>query len=385
MKSIINYLLAFSVLWLISCGKPDQLAEKRAELKAAKAEAQELKAKITTLEEEIADLDPNYAKIHRDPTLITTIPVAVKDFAHFIEIAGEVDSRQNIVLTAEVPGTVEQINVREGDEVRKGTVLIRLDASSTQRTIDELETALELATTVYERQANLWEQKIGTEIQYLEAKNKKESIERQLETAKVQLGKSVIRAPFSGSVEEIPVKLGETAMAGTELLRLVGTDKMFIEADISEAYIGSFDPNDSVKVHFPATNATYGTIITSVGRVIDKENRTFKIEIKLPSNMSAIVKPNQLAVVKINDFVKEEAVVVPTNLIQRDNAGEYVFIVEKGDSLSIARKVHIESGKSYKNETLVKKGLSGEELLVDQGFREVADGFNVKMAQVSLN
>lgn len=384
MKSRINYVLAGSALLLLSCGRPNELAEKKEELQQYKAEMQELKTKIASLEEEIAGLDPDFAKENREAALITTIPVAVKKFEHFIEVAGEVASRQNIVLTAEVPGTVQRINVREGDEVKKGQVLMNLEASASQRAIAELKTALDLATTVYERQANLWEQKIGTEIQFLEAKNKKESIERQLETAQVQLDKSIIRAPFSGSVEEVVVKLGETAMTGSELLRLVGSDRMYVESDISEAYIGSFDKGDSVILTFPATGENYGTVISSVGRVINKENRTFKIEISLPSKAVENVKPNQLAVVKIKDFVKDQAIVVPTYLIQHDNKGEYVFIVEKTDDALVAKKMPIETGITYKNETLVENGLSGKEELVGQGFRNVADGFNVKKAEASL-
>lgn len=385
MKSRINYVLACLVLLLVSCGKPNELAEKKEELQQYKDQMQELKTKIETLEGEIATLDPGFAKDHREAALITTLPVTVKDFEHFIEVAGEVASRQNIVLTAEVPGTVQRINVREGDEVKKGAILLSLEASSTQRAIAELQTALDLATTVYERQANLWKQQIGTEIQYLEAKNKKESIERQLETAQVQLDKSVIRAPFSGSVEDIVVKLGETAMAGTELVRLVGADRMYVESDISEAYSGSFHKGDSVILNFPSTGENHGTVISSVGRVINKENRTFKIEVSLPSEVVAKVKPNQLAVVKIRDFVKDKAVVIPTYLIQHDNKGEYVFIVEKKDSATVAKKVPITTSITYKEETLVENGLSGNETLVDQGFRNVADGFNVKRAEASIN
>lgn len=380
MKSRINYYLLGLVLFQFGCSKPDQLEEKKAELQQYKDEMQELKVKIEALEEEIAQLDPDFGKSNRQTTIVSTIPVKVVDFEHFIEVGGEVTSRQNVVLAAEVTGMVQRVHVRDGQEVKKGDVLISLDASATQRTIAELKTALELATTVYERQSNLWKQQIGTEIQYLEAKNKKESVERQLESAQVQLSKSIIRAPFSGSVEEVIIKVGETAMPGTELIRLVGSDKIFVEANVSEAYVDSFSKGDKVELVIPSSGETYVSELTSVGGVINKENRTFKVEVELPEALKTKVKPNQLAVVKISDFIKQDAIAIPTNLIQYDNRGAYVYVVNQEGESPTARKVYVEGGITYNNQTLIEKGLQEGELLIDKGFRNVSDGFEVKLA-----
>ncbi len=384
MKARINYYLVGLVLFQMSCGKPDQLAEKKAELQQYKDEMQELKVKIETLEHEIAQLDPSFGKSNRQTTIVSALPIEVRDFEHFIEVGGEVTSRQNVVLAAEVTGVAQRIHVREGEVVRRGDILLSLDASATQRAIAELETALELATTVYERQSNLWKQQIGTEIQFLEAKNRKESVERQLESAQVQLSKSIIRAPFSGAVDEIIIKAGETAMPGSELLRLVGSDKIFVEADVSEAYVGSFSKGDKVELAFPSIGETYTSELTSVGGVINKENRTFKVEVALPDKIKAKVKPNQLAVVKISNFIKEDAVVIPTNLIQYDNRGAYVYVVNKSDTVLTAQKVYVESGIAYNNQTLIEKGLTGEEMLINQGFRNVSNGLEVKLADNSV-
>lgn len=380
MKSRINYYLLGLVLFQFGCSKPDQLEEKKAELQQYKDEMQELKVKIEALEEEIAQLDPDFGKSNRQTTIVSTIPVKVVDFEYFIEVGGEVISRQNVVLAAEVTGMVQRVHVRDGQEVKKGDVLISLDASATQRTIAELKTALELATTVYERQSNLWKQQIGTEIQYLEAKNKKESVERQLESAQVQLSKSIIRAPFSGSVEEVIIKVGETAMPGTELIRLVGSDKIFVEANVSEAYVDSFSKGDKVELVIPSSGETYVSELTSVGGVINKENRTFKVEVELPEALKTKVKPNQLAVVKISDFIKQDAIAIPTNLIQYDNRGAYVYVVNQEGESPTARKVYVEGGITYNNQTLIEKGLQEGELLIDKGFRNVSDGFEVKLA-----
>lgn len=381
MKSRINYYLVGLVLLQLSCGKPDQLEEKKAELQEYKDEMQELKGKIEKLENEIVQLDPNFGKSNRQTTIVSTLPVEIRDFEHFIEVGGEITSRQNVVLAAEVTGMVQRIHVREGNEVKKGDILLSLDASATQRTIAELETALELATTVYERQSNLWKQQIGTEIQYLEAKNRKESVERQLESAQVQLSKSIIRAPFPGSVEEVIIKVGETAMPGSELLRLVGSDKIFVEANVSEAYVGNFSKGDKVELVIPSTGETYVSELTSVGGVINKENRTFKVEIELPEAIKNHVRPNQLAVVKISNFIKQDAIVIPTNLIQYDNRGAYVYVVHNEGDSPAARKVYVEGGITYNNQTLIEKGLEGGELLIDKGFRNVSDGFEVKLAE----
>lgn len=383
MKSRINYYLVGLVLLQLSCGKPDQLEEKKAELQEYKDEMQELKGKIEKLENEIAQLDPNFGKSNRQTTIVSTLPVEIRDFEHFIEVGGEITSRQNVVLAAEVTGMVQRIHVREGNEVKKGDILLSLDASATQRTIAELETALELATTVYERQSNLWKQQIGTEIQYLEAKNRKESVERQLESAQVQLSKSIIRAPFFGSVDEVIVKVGETAMPGSELIRLVGSDKMFVEANVSEAYVGSFSKGDNVALMLPSLGGTYASQVMAVGGVINKENRTFKVEVALPEAVKTKVKPNQLAVVKISNFIKQGAVVIPTNLIQYDNRGAYVYVVNQADSILTAKRVYVEGGVTYNNQTLIEKGLTGEELLINKGFRNVSDGFVVKLADRS--
>jgi len=377
-KKIGNYMVIL-VLLAAACA-PSDLEQKKAELKKHKKKVVELNAKIDQLENEIASLDPSFAKANREATLITTHKVTKGTFKHYIEVSGSVESRRNISVSSETMGSAENIYITEGDQVRKGQILIKLDDEVLKNTIKELETSLELAQTVYKRQKNLWDKNIGTEIQYLEAKNQVESLESRLATTRSQLDKTTLRAPFNGSVDKVFIKEGEMAQPGVPLARIVSLQDMYIEADLSETYIGMFEKGQPVEINFPTQGASFSSNISAVGRVIDKNNRTFSVEVALPP-IDFMIKPNMVAILKMQDFMAEDAVIVPTNLIQMDKQGEYIYVVQNSDSLNIAKKIKISRGKTYKNLTMVESGLSGNEVLVDKGFREVADGHVVKEVQ----
>jgi len=391
MKSIT--VLSLSLLLLAACnsnddggngGNTNEIEAKKQQLATYKAEVNELNQKISNLEQEIAAQDPSFAQKNRKATLVTTVPVQTKTFRHFVEVRGSVASRKNVTLSTEVPGRIQGVQVKEGQSVSKGQVLLSLDAETTQNNIKELETALELATTRFERQANLWEKKIGTEMQYLEAKNQKESLERSLATARSQLALTVIRAPFGGSIDKVMVRVGEMAQPGVPLVRIVSLTDMYIEADLSESLLGKFQKGDSVEVRFPSLNKTLQSTINAIGQVIDPNNRTFTVEISLPEN-DELLKPNLLAIVKISDFEAKEAVVVPTNLIQTDNSGDFIYIAKQGEEeVMEAEKVHVERGVTYENETMITSGLQGDEKLIKEGFREVAEGVAIREAEQNI-
>ena len=378
------YLSLGSLLLVSACGgNQDELSEKKSQLQEYRAEAKELKSKIASLEEAIAAQDSTFGRQDK-ATLVTTLPVSTKNFEHFLEVRGSVESEQNVTMSAEAPGVVERILVQEGDQVKRGQVLMTQDSETIRRNIEELKTSLELATTVYERQKNLWDQKIGTEIQFLQAKNNKESLERRIASAQSQLGNYIIRAPFAGSVDNVIIKEGEMAQPGLPLLRLVSLQDMHIEADVSEAYLGKFAVGDSVQVTFPSLNKTITSTISAVGQVIDQNNRTFSIEVKLPSRED-MLRPNLLAVVKIKDFEQQEAIVVPTNLILNDNQGDFVYAVQENGGVAVATKKPVKRGLSYEGETLVESGLSAGDRLVDEGFRNVAEGTQLKVTENPAN
>ena len=380
MKTNILFILGFLIISISACEKKDPLQAKKEELKSQKTKLQKIKASITEIEKEISAMDPDFAKKNRKATLITTINVEKKTFEHYIEVSGAVKSRKNVMISAENMGNINRILVKEGNEVKRGQLIMSLDIELYQRSLDQLKTEYALAETMFEKQSNLWEQNIGTEVQYLQAKNRKESLENQIANIKTQISKSQIRAPFAGTIESVLVREGEMAQIGSPLVRIVNHQDMYIKADLSESHIGKFKKADKVIINFPSLNQTIESRISSVGQIIDVQNRTFSIEALLPITKFTI-KPNLLAIVKLKDFEKEEAVVIPAKLIQKDNKGEFVFITETKSDEVIAKKIQIDRGITYKNSTMVTNGLTGKEMLIDEGFRDVANGGKVKVVE----
>ena len=380
MKTNIWTIFGLSIAFLWACEQKDPIQEKKDELKSKKTELQKLKIAITDLEKEISALDPDFAKNNRKATLITTRKVETRKFEHYVEVSGAVKSRKNVLISAENMGNVNNILAKEGNEVRTGQLIINMDTELYQRNLDQLETEYTLAKTMFEKQTNLWNQNIGTEVQYLEAKNRVEGIERQIDNVKTQISKSKIRAPFAGTIETVYVKEGEMAQMGSPLVRIVNHRDMYVKADLSESFIGDFRKGDEVIIHFPSLDKIIESRISSVGQIIDEQNRTFAIEALLPLT-NFTIKPNLLAVVKLRDFEEANAIVVPSKLIQKDNKGEFVFVTEENNNELIAMKKQIERGVTYKNNTMIVEGLQGDEVLIDEGFRNVAQGSKLKVVE----
>jgi membrane fusion protein (multidrug efflux system) len=377
-------ILSFALLSVLSACQQDELADKKAELSEKKKQFQALKTDIESLEKEIAQLDTAFAEEIRRSTLVTALPVKQTDFAHYVEVRSEVQSDRNVTLSAESMGAVQRILVSEGQQVKAGQLLMSIDAEVLKRNIAEVKTQLELAETLYEKQKRLWDQKIGTEVQYLQAKSNKESLENRLATLQAQLAQTNLTAPFSGNVEQVMVRTGEIAAMGMPLLRLVSLSDMYLRADVSEAYIGKFSKGDKVEVYFPSLDTTLVSELSAVGQVINPSNRTFAIEAKLPAKSQQMLRPNLLAVMKVKDAEREDALLVPTNLIQRDGQGEFVYVIDASNDIPKAEKKHIETGMSYNNETVVLEGLTASDVLVNEGYREVTEGMNLKLAEKEL-
>jgi membrane fusion protein, multidrug efflux system len=377
-----NKLLILVLLGAVAaCSQKDGngLEAKRQELETAKKDFAALKEKIVALEKEISEKDPEFAKQNSKAILVSTFIAERKPFDHNVEVRGSVESRRNVLISAQTAGEIKRIHVREGQRVSQGQTLIELDADVIRKSINELNTSLELATTVYEKQAKLWEQKIGTEVQYLQAKNNKESLEGKLATAKAQLNLAIIKAPFSGTVDQLPARVGEVAAPGVPLVRIVSIDEMYLRADVSERFIGRFKAGDKVIIRFPLLNKELGSVISSIGQVINPENRTFEAEVKLPK-VDFTVKPNQIVVLQLRDYVNDQAFAVPTRLIQKDEDGQFIYAVEKRANGTVARKIHVVTGVTYAKETEIVEGLKGDEQIVDQGFRDLTEGVEVMIA-----
>lgn len=363
---------------ILACSK-DSLEDKKQKLNQLKAQATELNKQIEELESEIMQSDSSYNHLSRQFTLISTIEVNPQPFEHEFEVRASVASRKNVLISAETSGRIEAVHVREGDQVTKGELLVTLDASILENTVEELETSLELAATVYEKRSRLWKQNIGSEIQYLEAKNNMETLQRRLATTRSQLRQARLVAPFNGVVDKVEAKLGEMAMAGSPMLRILSVDAMHLEADVSEKYLGSLHAGDSVSLEFPTFEKEISSAITAVGQVIDPLNRTFSVEVALPAG-NIPYKPNLVAILRIRDYYKKDALVVPSELIQQDNQGNYVYVVDSTENQRKAKKVHISTGKTYKARSEILDGIEPGTVLVNAGNREVTDGALVQVA-----
>lgn len=376
MKARLKFLpISFLMLLAIGCASEETVESKKAKLEELRAEASTIQSSILELEAEISALDPEYAKQNQKSILITTAKARKGEFDHYVEVTGSVLSKKNVVISAETGGRIMEIPAMEGMRVTRGQVLANIDAETIQRNIDELETNLELATTLFEKQKRLWDQEIGTEVQFLEAKNRKESLERNLASVKTQLEKTRVVAPFNGTIETVQVRLGELVQPGTAMFQFVGESDLFIEADISESYVGVLSKGDSVNVTFPSINQELKTKVSAVGAIINPNNRTFKVEVFLPNLPQ--VKPNMISVLKIKDYENKDSVIVPAYLILSDNKGDYIYVVE-GET---AKKKYIKRGRTFDDEAEVLEGLQGNETLVDKGFREVGDNFRVNISQ----
>jgi membrane fusion protein, multidrug efflux system len=378
MKRFNYIILATLIASLAACQQNESLEEKKEALNTKKQELMAIRDDITTLEREISALDPEFGKQNRKATLITTLPVSQTKFEHYVELSGSVKSRKNVVISAENMGNIQSILVKEGAEVNKGQLILSMDTELYQRGLEQLDTEYALAKTMFEKQENLWKQNIGTEVQYLQAKNRKEGLENQIANIKTQISKSQVRSPFAGTIEEVLVKEGEMATTGMPLVRIVNHKDMYVKADLSEAHIGKFKKGDKLIISFPSVSQDIETVISSVGQVIDENNRTFSIEASLPETALKI-KPNLIAILKIKDYEVTDAVVVPSKLIQKDNTGEFVFITTGDSTESVAKKIQVSRGITYKNRTMITEGLQGNELLVNEGFRDVTDGSKVKV------
>ena len=374
MKSKLSYLIILLTLSFVACGpSKDEVTLKKDELKEKRKALDQLKAEINVLEKEITKLDPTFVSKNVNITLVTTKDIAPGSFKSYQEIQGTVESDNNVILNAETNGIVRSITVSEGQFVGMGQLLVAQDSQVLINSIEEVKKALELAEVRHERQKNLWEQKIGTEFQYLETKNNMERLQKQLATLRSQANMANTTAPFAGYVDEIFVKRGENAGPGSQLLRLVSLSQVNVVAEISEFYLTKVKRGDSVNINFPSLDLDMKAPITLVGQTINPDNRTFRIEIKL-NNPNNSIKPDLLATVKIKNEDKSESIVIPTNLIQNDNIGDFVFVVDKKDKKRIAKKVRVKRGETYDNQTVIENGLKGGEKLIEKGFREVVDG-----------
>lgn len=368
-----KFLIALIIPLLFACSaKEDNTSkDKASQLKIYKKELVDLKRKITALESELKE-----GKTEEKALSVETLKMDYSVFEHFIQITGNVEADKNIRITPETAGNIISIDVKEGEQVKKGTILGRLNTSQIQRTIDEIKVNLKMATTIYERQKNLWGQKIGSEIQFLQAQSNKEALEQKLEAMEAQLEMAVIKAPFSGIVDQIYQKKGELANPQTPFLQLVNINKVYIEGDVAETFLTQIKKGDMAQLDFPAISYNTQAPIYRTSNVIDPGNRSFKIRINL-NNPKHLIKPNLISLIKVRDFVKEDALVVPSIIVKQDFNGQYLYVAKSQNDQWIAQKVYVKVEKTYNNKSMIISGLNLGDRIITEGYTQVVNGTEV--------
>ncbi|WP_421828077.1 efflux RND transporter periplasmic adaptor subunit [Larkinella sp.] len=367
------YIIGLATTLLLSCSseKKSDLASKKQELADLKTQQTELTTKIKALESEVAKLDPTQAEQVKVKDVVVA-PLSATTFKHFVELQGTIDAKNNVQVTPKSGGAVTAVYVREGDAVKAGTVLAKIDDQILRESVEEVRNQLSLANTVFEKQASLWKQQIGTEIQYLQAKNNKEGLEKRLATLNVQLSQSSVTSPISGIVDQVNVKTGETAMPGMGIVRVVNLSQLKVVAKVADSYAGSVRKGDAVVVRFPDINKELTTRISFVSTTVDPLSRTFSIEAPLPSDNS--LKPNMLAQVKINDISKTKTIVIDQNLVQNTENGQLVYVAVLEGNKKLAKARQVKTGLSYGGQVEIITGLNSGDQLITQGYQELVDG-----------
>jgi len=369
--------LLFIVTIAASCGNLDNspLAKKKEELAKLKTERKELNDKILKLEGEIALLDSNSG--NSKAKLVSFKSMEAQSFTNYIEIMGKVDADQNTNVSSEIPGTLQKINVVVGQNVILGQTLGEIDNTTSVVALNELKQQLDFAKTMYDKQKNLWDQKIGSEVQYISAKNNYESLQKRLATMNQQLGLARIKSPISGVVDEVYVKIGQTVAPGMPCFRIVNSSKLKIKADVAESFAGKIKQGNRVKLFFPDLNKESDGVVSYSSKVIDVINRSFKIEI--PINSSDEYKPNMLAKIKIVDYSNEKAIVVPVNTIRTVGDESFIMVAEEKNGKAIAKKHKVTFGLTYNGETEIVSGLVVGDKLITVGYQELEDGDEIKL------
>ena len=376
-KQIFSLLIAATLV--VSCGQKDNnqtvdqliAAKNNKELQARKALIQ---ADLAKIEAALATLN-----VRKEEALVSVATLKDTMFNHYLDIQGSVETKENILIQPEMPGTLVALNVKAGQRVSKGQLLARVDDGGSSQQVASLETQYQFAKTTFERQKNLWSQKIGSEIQYLQAQTQMLSLQRSVAQAKAMLSKTEIRAPFSGTIDEVFVERGQVVSAGPQgLMRIVNLNNMYVSTSIPESYIGKLKVGTQVDVFLTSLNKNYKGKVRQIGNFINPNNRSFGIEVSIP-NPENLLRPNQVAKLKVIDYTVKNAIVVPSNVIQEDGKGnQFVFVATNSDGkTATAKKAMVTIGKSSDNVTEILSGLSANDIIVIEGVNTISEGMKL--------
>ncbi len=371
MKNIL-ILTTLSIL-LFACGS--SAPDKKVELENLKTELATLSDKIKKLETEIAATDTTTKIKMLD---VEVSPVAAMPFKSYVQVQGKLDAEENVAVSPQMGGTVKSIYVNEGDAVKAGQILAELDNAVMKQGIEELKNQLAFATDLYNKQKNLWDQKIGSEVQYLSAKNNKEAMEKKMQTMNEQLDMYKIKSPINGTVDEVSLKLGQIAAPGFPAVRVVNMNSLKVKADIAESYAGKIMEGNDVIIEFPDMNKTLDAKVSFVSRVINNMNRTFNVQVSISSEPN--YHPNMIAHLNIVDYQSVSSIVIPLNVVQNSENGNYVFLSVKNEKgKTVAHKQIVRTGREYKGQIEILEGLKEGDSLITTSYQDVEDGELLKI------
>ena len=386
MKNILA--LFILTLFLASCGSGDKKSVdaviESQNLESIRAKKSELVTEQNLIKQDIKKLDIVISELDvgTKTPLITTFKLEISNFKHFLELQGNVTTKNLLTIYPEYSGVLTNVYVREGQKVKKGEVLAKIDDGGLSQQLAQLKIQSELAKTTFERQQRLWDQKIGSEMQYLQAKSNYEAQDQAIAQLEQQVAKTIVRAPFSGTIDDVFTEQGSVVMPGqTELMRIVNLNNMYIETDVPEKYVANITRGKKVEVEFPILGKKVDSKVRQVGDFINPSNRTFKVEISVPNKEKAI-KPNLTAKLRINDYSNESALLIPQGIISENANGEqYIYVIKDktGNDKATAEKRIIETGLTQGDYIEVIKGLDPGIEIIQEGARSVNDGQEVKI------
>ena len=343
--------------------------DKKTELADLKKQQADLTTKIASLQAQVGSTDS--AKT----TDVSVVQLKPTDFNNYVQIQGRIDAQDNVMAYSQSPGVITAINVKPGQHVSRGQVLVQLDNSVLNQNIAQAQTQVTLNRTLFQRQKNLWDQKIGTEVQFLQAQTALQSSVKQVDALRQQADMYRITSPINGTIDQMDLKLGQVIQPGANGIRIVNADMLKVKADVPESYAGSVATGNTVKILVPDANDSLVTKITFAAKVIDPTSRSFGVEIKLPVRKT--LRPNMTAIIQISNYSKANAIVVPLKAIQKSEDGDYVFINKNGT----AKRVNVKIGNTYNGQSEILSGLSGGDQLVTEGASDIEDGDKINVVQ----
>ena len=386
MKKIITLLIITLVFASCGGGEKSQSVEDiiaTGDLKKIKEKKSALEAEQTSLADQLQLLNNSIEALDTNKRLsqITTFKAAQEPFEHYLELQGSVSTKQNIVITPEYNGILTNVYVKEGQRVSKGQKLAKIDDGGLSQQLAQLQIQADLAKTTFERQERLWNQKIGSEMQYLQAKSSYESQQEMVNNMQTQISKTIVRAPFSGTIDDVISDPGNVVAQGqTQLFRIVNLKDMYIETNVPETYLTSITKGKKVIVEFPVLGKTYEAKVRQAGNFINPTNRTFKVEVAVP-NKNQNIKPNLTAKMKINDYSSDKAFLIPQSVISENAKGEqYIYVVENiNNNIGTTKRIIIQTGKAQGDIIEVLNGLEPNMEIIEEGARSVKEGQEVEI------